>query len=117
MREGGLPSLVFGRREGEIPSELCPDSFFRCAAFPLREIADPTGAGDTFLGAIAGYLASEAGKQSADGIGFESIRKAVVQGSVLASFTCEAFSTKRLEELTGDDLGRRHEAFRRMSAW
>ncbi len=113
IKLGEFGAMLFGRREGTIPSELCPDCFFRCAAFPLSEIADPTGAGDTFLGAIAGQLAA-AGERNPS---FEAIRKAVVQGSVLASFTCEAFSTKRLEGLSRADLNARLEAFRHMSSW
>jgi cytidine kinase len=113
IKLGEFGAMLFGRREGTIPSELCPDCFFRCAAFPLSEIADPTGAGDTFLGAIAGHLAA-AGERNPS---FEAIRKAVVQGSVLASFTCEAFSTKRLEGLSRADLDARLEAFRHMSSW
>ncbi|MBC7981134.1 MAG: carbohydrate kinase, partial [Armatimonadetes bacterium] len=65
---------------------------FRCAAFPLAEVADPTGAGDSFLGALAGYLSST-GKTE---FTFDDIRQAIVYGSVVASFTCEAFSTNRL---------------------
>ena len=91
----------------------CPDSFFRCAAFPLRELADPTGAGDTFLGGLAGYLAANVQGDYT----FEHIRQAVAHGSVVASFTCEAFSTKRLEGITPKDREVRMEAFRKMSSW
>jgi sugar/nucleoside kinase (ribokinase family) len=91
----------------------CPDTFFRCAAFPLRGIADPTGAGDTFLGALAGYLASESGGDYS----FKHIRRAVAYGSVVASFTCEAFSTRRLEEISRGDIEERLRAFQTMSEW
>src|SRR5690606_39668797 len=64
--------------------------FFRASAFPLDHLADPTGAGDTFLRALAGHLAANGGE-----FGFESIRRAVVHGPVLASLTGEAFSTRR----------------------
>jgi cytidine kinase len=86
---------------------------FRCPAWPLDQVADPTGAGDTFLGAMAGFLASR-GQGGADA---ETLRQAVIQGSILASFTCEAFSTRRLENLTAADIGERLEAFRRMTEW
>lgn len=99
-----------GRPEFVVPTT---ESFFRCAAFPLHEIADPTGAGDSFLGGLAGYLARE----TAAGYGFEAIRRAVVQGSVIASFTCEAFSTRRLEQINRDDLAERLAQFERMSSW
>ena len=86
---------------------------FRCSAFPLREVIDPTGAGDTFLGALAGSLAS-LGKTSYT---FDEIRQAIVRGTVVASFTCEAFSTRRIEDLPEPDLIARLEMFREMSCW
>jgi sugar/nucleoside kinase (ribokinase family) len=86
---------------------------FRCPAWPLDQVADPTGAGDTFLGAIAGFLASRgAGCDDA-----ATLRQAVIQGSILASFTCEAFSTRRLENLAASDIEERLAAFRRITEW
>ena len=86
---------------------------FRCAAFPLRRVVDPTGAGDSFLGALAGYLA---------GLGipcfsFENLRQAVARGSVLASFTCEDFSTRRLQDLAPQTIQSRLEAFQTLTRW
>lgn len=86
---------------------------FRCAAFPLSEVADPTGAGDSFLGAIAGHLAAS-GKAS---FGFEDIRSAIAQGSVVASFTCEAFSTRRLAEIDRSDIDQRLEFLKNITSW
>jgi len=86
---------------------------FRASAWPLESVADPTGAGDTFLGAVAGYLAA----QGAPPYDTKTLRQAVVQGSMLASFTCEAFSTRRLEDLTADDLEKRIEEFRQVTLW
>jgi len=86
---------------------------FRSSAFPLEHVADPTGAGDTFLGAMAGYLA-------AHGTGpypVETMRKAVVHGSILASFTCEAFSTRRLEGLSDEEIAGRMRDYRAMTDW
>jgi len=91
----------------------CNHGLFRCGAFPLSEVADPTGAGDTFLGAMAGYLAS----LGTTDYRFEQIRDAVVRGTVMASFTCEAFSTRRIEELSELELLERLEIFREMSCW
>lgn len=113
VKLGEFGAMLFARGNGGSGADLCPETFFRCAAFPLNEIADPTGAGDTFLGALAGHLAARAGGD----FSFPHIRQAVVQGSVLASFTCEAFSTKRLESLSPGDLDARLTAFQRMSAW
>src|SRR5690606_5105145 len=68
-------------------SAAAPDpQLFRCAAFPLHEVADPTGAGDSFLGALAGHLAATGSTRPT----FADLRAAVVQGSVVASYTCEA---------------------------
>jgi sugar/nucleoside kinase (ribokinase family) len=88
-------------------------SVFRCGAHPLETVADPTGAGDTFLGAIAGHIAAH-GIHAVDE---PLLRRAVVLGSVLASFTCEAFSTKRLESLTPAELDARLDEFRAASHW
>jgi sugar/nucleoside kinase (ribokinase family) len=86
---------------------------FRASAWPLEAVADPTGAGDTFLGAMAGYLAAQGAPPYAPA----AIRQAIVQGSMLASFTCEAFSTRRLEGLSAEDLAERLELFRAATHW
>lgn len=91
-----------------------PDrSIFRFHAWPLREIVDPTGAGDTFLGAMGGYLASLGGTD----FSFDQIRDAILRGSILASFTCEDFSTRRLETVTEDQIHERLEGLKAMSHW
>jgi sugar/nucleoside kinase (ribokinase family) len=86
---------------------------FRTSAWPLEVVADPTGAGDTFLGAMAGYLAAQGSPPYAPA----ALRQAIVQGSMLASFTCEAFSTRRLEELSAEDLAARLDLFRATTDW
>ena len=86
---------------------------FRCAAFPLTEVADPTGAGDSFLGALAGYLAST-GKAD---FSFDDIRSAIAYGSVVASFTCEAFSANRLAHLTRQEIDSRLNLLRNLTHW
>jgi sugar/nucleoside kinase (ribokinase family) len=86
---------------------------FRCSAWPLETLADPTGAGDTFLGAMAGYLAA----QGAPPYDSAALRQAIIKGSMLASFTCEAFSTRRLESLTHEELDQRIEEFRAATHW
>jgi sugar/nucleoside kinase (ribokinase family) len=76
VKKGEHGALLFG-----------PDDFFSCGAYPLEDIHDPTGAGDTFAGGVAGYLASVSGNE----VDFAQLRKALIYGSVLASFTVEAF--------------------------
>jgi sugar/nucleoside kinase (ribokinase family) len=85
--------------------------FFSCPAFPLEDIHDPTGAGDTFAGGLAGYLAANA----AGGVTFDALKKAVVYGSVLASFNVEAFSLERLKTVDKPQIESRYDLFRRIS--
>jgi len=88
------------------------EGFFTCGAFPLEQIFDPTGAGDTFVGALAGYLAAN---HNGGEITFELLRRAVAHGSVLASFNVEDFSLERLRKLTPGELAARYAQFRTMT--
>ncbi|MEO6028120.1 MAG: PfkB family carbohydrate kinase [Candidatus Binatia bacterium] len=81
------------------------DTVFSAPAYPLEEVFDPTGAGDTFAGGVMGYLAASGDVSPA------GIRKAIVYGSVVASFTVEAFSLERLRTLTREDIERRYRQF------
>ena len=85
------------------------ESVFVAPAFPLEEIQDPTGAGDTFMGGFAGYLAR------ANSFSDEDIRRAVIYGSALASFSVERFGPERLLEITRGDIEERVESFRRIT--
>jgi sugar/nucleoside kinase (ribokinase family) len=87
------------------------DQFFSCPAYPLEDIHDPTGAGDTFAGGLAGWLAAQDGGD----LTFDRLRKAVVYGSVLASFNVERFSLERMRTLSDDAIRERYEMFRLMS--
>jgi sugar/nucleoside kinase (ribokinase family) len=77
---------------------------FSCPAVPIRKVVDPTGAGDTFAGGMIGYLASH-------GMGLErnALRKAVLTGAVMASFTVEDFSFRRLIKLERKEIDQRLE--------
>ena len=86
--------------------------FFSCPAFPLEDIHDPTGAGDTFAGGLAGYLAANCGTGE---VTFEALKKAVVYGSVLASYNVEAFSLERLKTVDKAQIESRYDLFRRIS--
>jgi cytidine kinase len=79
------------------------EEFFACSAYPLQSVADPTGAGDSFLGGLTGWLASQ-GKFEPS---FADLRQAVVHGSVVASYTCEEFSTRKLQTVTAADVDQR----------
>jgi sugar/nucleoside kinase (ribokinase family) len=99
-------------KKGEHGCLLFGDNlFFSCAAYPLEDIHDPTGAGDTFAGGVAGYLASRSNGK----VTFEALRKAVVYGSVLASYNVEAFSLERMRTLKHEDVEDRYEMFKVMS--
>jgi len=90
---------------------LSRTEFFSCGAYPLEEVKDPTGAGDTFAGGFAGYLAS----LNRPGFEFADLKRAVVHGTVLASFCVESFSLYRLTQLTKSELQDRYGRFRDMS--
>jgi len=79
---------------------------FATPAYPLEAVFDPTGAGDTFAGGLLGYLASR--KDHSD----TEFRRAIVFGSVLASFTVEAFSLDRLRQITRTEIDQRYKQFR-----
>ena len=100
IKKGEHGCLLFGE-DGQ---------FFSCRAYPLEDIHDPTGAGDTFAGGLAGYLAKDGGE-----VEFAALRRAVVHGSVLASYNVEAFSLERLKTLTADSDCGRYEIFHRLS--
>ena len=100
VKKGEHGALLFG-----------PDDFFSCGAYPLEDIHDPTGAGDTFAGGLAGFLAGRGNNE----IDFGQLRRAVIFGSVLASFNVEAFSLERLRSLTNEEIDERYQMFRLMS--
>src|SRR5438477_2706726 len=101
IKKGEHGALLFGE-----------DEFFSCGAYPLEDIHDPTGAGDTFAGGIAGYLASTKMDPT-----FADLRRSIIYGSVLASFNVEAFSLERLRTLTMDEIAERYVMFKAMSAF
>lgn len=80
---------------------VTPSAYFVAPAYPLEEVRDPTGAGDTFAGGFMGYLA-RCGEPT-----LAHLRMGLVHGSVLASFTVEDFSLERLRTLTHDEIRRR----------
>ncbi|MDW7695282.1 PfkB family carbohydrate kinase [Flammeovirgaceae bacterium SG7u.111] len=81
------------------------EEMFYAPALPLEEVFDPTGAGDTFAGGFIGYLASTGD------ISFENMKKAVIYGSAMASFTVEAFGTERIIDLSEEEMKNRVRQF------
>jgi sugar/nucleoside kinase (ribokinase family) len=84
---------------------------FYAPALPLEEVFDPTGAGDTFAGGFMGYLAA------APKLDFDTMKRAIIAGSALASFCVEKFGTERLLEITAQDLNERMQAFVTLSTF
>src|SRR5690606_28982896 len=109
IRAMGPETLVI--KKGEHGALLfANETVFSAPAYPLEDLHDPTGAGDTFLGGFAGHLA-RLGRYDA-----EAMKQAVVVGSALASFVVEAFGPERLLDLTPGAVEERVMAFHRLSA-
>ena len=85
------------------------DNVFYAPALPLKEVFDPTGAGDTFAGGFSGYLA-KTGDYS-----FENMKTAVIYGSTLASFCVEKFGTERMENLSKTEIHKRLDQFKSLT--
>lgn len=98
VKRGEYGVLMFGEH-----------SIFSAPAFPLEEVFDPTGAGDTFAGGFVGYLAATRNLEE------NSLRKAIVFGTVMASFTVEKFSLDRLRELDFDAIEQRYRKIRMLT--
>jgi sugar/nucleoside kinase (ribokinase family) len=98
-------------KQGEYGAALFTnEGFFALPGFPLEDVRDPTGAGDSFAGGFFGYL---------DGLEGEAddaeLRRAMGYGTVLASFNVEEFGTERVSRLTREEIDERFEALRRMT--
>lgn len=87
---------------------LGEEGYFLCPAFPLEEVFDPTGAGDSFIGGFAGHLAS----LEKESYAFSDLADAMARGTIVASHACESFSTHRLQELSREDFDARLDLFR-----
>jgi len=106
----GPRTLVIKR--GEHGALMVHDKFlFSVPAFPLEEVHDPTGAGDSFAGGFMGYLAS------AGHVNAQSLRRAMVYGSVLGSFTVEKFGVERLTHLTRREINARARRFSHLTSF
>ncbi len=85
------------------------DDLFAAPAYPLEVVVDPTGAGDTFAGGFVGYLAA------CGNLSPETMRRAIVVGSLMASFAVESFGLDRLHSLTACEIHDRYGEFRKMT--
>jgi len=104
----GVKTLIIKR--GEYGALMFTNSsIFAAPAFPLEKVFDPTGAGDTFAGGFMGYLANTGNLSEA------GIRRAIIFGSVMASFTVEEFSLNRLKTLAYREIEERYRAFKALT--
>jgi sugar/nucleoside kinase (ribokinase family) len=104
IRAMGPHTLVIKKGEHGVLM-FSDDGSFAAPAFPLEEVFDPTGAGDTFAGGFLGYLAGAGGPWE------QELRRAIIMGSTLASFCVEAFSLDRLLDLTRMEIDARFRQF------
>jgi sugar/nucleoside kinase (ribokinase family) len=89
-------------KKGQHGSSLsAPGGLFLAPAYPLRTVVDPTGAGDSFVGGLVGYLAGRGGSVE------QHLRRAIIYGSVVASFCCEGFGVTRTDRVKRADIARR----------
>lgn len=100
IKKGEHGALLFNKKQ-----------VFFAPALPLEDVFDPTGAGDTFAGGFAGYLT-----QTGD-LSFEGLKKAIIVGSALASFTVEKFGTEKLQELTSQEYKSRLGEFKNLTEY
>ena len=94
IKKGEHGALLFNNKE-----------VFFAPALPLEEVFDPTGAGDSFAGGFIGYLAKT------NDVSFENMKRAVINGSAMASFCVEKFGTQKLTEINQDDVDARINEF------
>jgi sugar/nucleoside kinase (ribokinase family) len=103
------PRSVIVKRGEYGAAMFTADTYFAIPAYPLESVFDPTGAGDTFAGGLMGYLDSQ--RILDEG----TMRRAMIFGSVMASFNVEEFGTERVQRLTHDDINERFRAFKRFT--
>ena len=99
-------------KKGEHGSVLSgPKGLFIAPAYPLRKVVDPTGAGDSFIGGMMGYLASQKGSLE------NNLRKGIIHGSVAASFCCGDFGLKKTTKIKKKDITKRVRELTKMASW
>lgn len=101
------PSCIITKRGEYGVLMVSRDEIFLCPAYPLEDVFDPTGAGDTFAGGFMGYLANMGD------ISPEAIKQAIIMGSLMASFNVEDFSINRIRGLGYDEIKERYRSFKK----
>ena len=103
------PHTIIVKRGEYGAAMFTPEQYFAIPAYPLEAVFDPTGAGDTFAGGLMGYLASQEKLDEA------ALRRAMIFGSVMASFNVEEFGTERVQRLTHAEINQRFRDFKRFT--
>jgi sugar/nucleoside kinase (ribokinase family) len=107
------PQLVVAK-QGEYGAALFTrDGVFALPAFPLDEVLDPTGAGDSFAGGFVGYIAAH----SEDDLTDDLLRRAMAYGTAMASFNVQEFGTERVQRLTPDEIAERVAELQRITTF
>jgi sugar/nucleoside kinase (ribokinase family) len=107
------PSAIIAK-QGEYGAALVTEEgFFAVPAYPLERVIDPTGAGDTFAGGLAGYVAAHPGEP----VSHELLTRAIAYGTALASYNVEEFGTERVARLNADEVGERVADLARMTSF
>jgi sugar/nucleoside kinase (ribokinase family) len=105
------PQIVVAK-QGEYGAALFTEgTYFALPAYPLEDVLDPTGAGDSFAGGFLGYLDAH----TQDGLSQDLVRRAMTYGSVMASFNVEEFGTDRVRRLTLEEINGRFAEFKRIT--
>ena len=110
LRKMGSPIVVIKKGEHGV-LVYCDDFLFSLPAYPVEKVIDPTGAGDTFAGGFMGYLTKV---RKVDG---QSIKKAIVYGTIMASFNVEGFGVERSSRITRNDIKARLKRFKRVACF
>ena len=107
----GLTAVV--AKQGKYGATLfTEDDVFALPAYPLEQVVDPTGAGDTFAGGFVGYVAAQGGD-----VTHEELSRAMAYGTALASYNVEEFGTERVARLTAEEIAGRVSDLHRMTAF
>jgi len=104
VKRGEYGAVLFDFTKHGVEAEM-----FACPAFPLAEVFDPTGAGDSFAGGFMGTVARYGD------LSLPTLRRAMAAGTAIASFAVEKFSLERLRELRPEEIALRYESFRALT--
>jgi sugar/nucleoside kinase (ribokinase family) len=107
------PRFVVAKQGEYGAALLTEEGYFALPAYPLENVIDPTGAGDSFAGGLVGYLAAHRDEELTD----ELMRQAMAYGTAIASYNVEEFGTERVQRLTADEIAARVGDLRRFTSF